>query len=114
MYPEQFWLLKKGDVIKMAKSGVHRKILAISSNNGKDTTFITLKKIAPSWTRHDYTIYCSNEAQNFLPVKVKNTKIWKLKKDMIIERRKAIIKQYIRDEIERLEGRLACLKAKRV
>lgn len=111
MYPEQFYLLEKGDIIRQVRSKSIRKVLAVSKRHG-ETYFIELEKLKPSWTRSYTTTYSANEADNFVPIKVKNKKIWGLTYEAVLAQRIRTFEHYKNVQIKFLKKRLAKLKAK--
>jgi hypothetical protein len=88
MYPEQFWLLRVGDIIKSSRpnSNTYRRIERVSTHEGR-TTMIELVKIRPSWTSSPYTLYGTSDAQGFVPVKVKNEAIWDITYEQVQRKR---------------------------
>lgn len=88
MYPEQFYLLQKGDVIKMVRSGSYRIIERIHSHSDDDSTYmIELLKLRPSWTNSKTAWYCASDAAMFAPIRVKNEKIWNITYEKVVTER---------------------------
>lgn len=112
MYPEQFALLEKGDIIK-GRGGDLRIVQQTGptwcrgGNRGsKETYFIHLLKLRPSWTKGSYTTYCIGDSFNFQPVKVKNRKIWDLDYEAVQKLRRQKYEVYKKKKIKELEKQL--------
>ena len=111
MYPEQFYLLRKGDIIRMRRSKAPRKILSVSQSFGQ-TRYIELEKIRPSWTSHPTCLYDANCAREFIPLKVKDKRIWTLTYEVVLAQRIRAFNHFRNLELRRLTKRLEQLKAK--
>lgn len=104
MYPEQFELLRAGDVIK-SKSGTLRIIEKVSQSHiTKDgrTYTIYLPKLVSSWTRGNLTAISIGDSGRFQPIKVQNEEIWKWDRDKVLKTRRQIKTQYL----ERKQGEI--------
>lgn len=109
--PEQFYLLEKGDIIKGTKPhAAPRMILRVSKRYGK-TYYVELLKLRPSWTKHHTTLYCAGDSFQFLPVKVRDKRIWDMTYDKLMARRKKIYKNHARKLIRRAEQRIRNLRS---
>lgn len=107
MLPEQFYLLKEGDIIRGTKPhSAHRIILRIGKGREGQTCFIELLKLRPSWTNHPNTLYCASDAAHFLPVVVQDSRIWDFDfKTVMLQRNLAYqkrMKQKITDQYQKL------------
>lgn len=93
MYPEQFELLQKGDIIRGAKPKSKYRIIQKVIQREGYTYMIELVKLHPSWTRGNTTLYCASDAVNFLPIRVADERIWDMTREGILgARRKAMAK----------------------
>lgn len=119
MYPEQFELLQKGDVIK-GRGGDLRIIQEVGPTwcrrmknqklDPKKTYFIHLLKLRPSWTKSEYTTYCIGDADFFQPIKVKNQKIWSLGHNTVSKLRTEKYEQYKKERVKLLEEQIKKLQ----
>ncbi len=112
MYPEQFYLLRKGDIVRMVRSKHPRKILRVSKYGG-ETHFIELERIGYSWTMRPTVLYDANNAPDFLPLKVKDERIWDLTYEVIIKQRERAYRHFANLTIRRALKRVRQLKVKR-
>jgi hypothetical protein len=111
MYPEQFYLLEKGDIIKMVRSGSLRMVEEIHKRKDSDKTYmIELLKMRPSWTRDSNTWYCASDAFMFKPVRVKNELIYEMSYERIISNRVKVYGDYYQKKLEELEQRAITLQ----
>jgi hypothetical protein len=96
MYPEQFELLQTGDIIKDRRGNLRIIERTAPSHIEKDfgkTYIIYLKKLRTSWTKGDLTAISRSDSGRFVPIKVKNKKIWEWDREKVLNERK---KNYIR------------------
>ncbi len=105
MYPEQFYLLERGDIIRGVNSKSIRKVLAIKKYFG-ETHWVELLKLHPSWTRSANTLYGANEASLFVPIKVKNPKIWELTYEVVLKQRQKHLEHYHKTLLRQMKRRL--------
>ena len=97
MYPEQFELLTKGDVVKDERDNLRIIEQVSPSHIAKDkgkTYTIYLTKLRPSWTRGNLTAISRGDSGKLRPVKVKNKKIWVWDRDRVLRTRKINYLQY--------------------
>lgn len=119
MYPEQFELLQKGDIVK-GRGGDLRIIQEVGPtwcrraknqhHDPKKTYFIKLLKLRPSWTKGEYTTYCIGDAALFRPIKVKNEKIWNLGHNSVTALRLKKYEQYKKEKVRLLEEQIIKLQ----
>lgn len=112
MYPEQFYLLQKGDVVRMVRSRAPRLILGVSRYHG-ETRYIELQKLRPSWTRGNTTLMDANNADLILPVKVRDGRIWDLTYEVIIRQREKAYRHFANLAIRRALKRVQKLTVKK-
>lgn len=103
---EQFWLLQKGDVIRGVKHGSpYRLILRVSKNDKGKTTFVEMEKLKRSWTNGNTTLYCSSEAGQFLPVKVKDERIYDMTYESVMRTRRRKYRLHYRRLADQAKGK---------
>lgn len=112
MYPEQFYLLRKGDFVRMVRSKQPRKILSVSIYHG-ETHYIELEKLRPSWTRGNTMLMDANNADQILPLRVKDERIWDLTYEVIIKQREKAYRHFANLAIKKALKRVRQLKVKR-
>jgi len=112
MYPEQFALLERGDIIR-GRGGDLRIVQTAGptwcrgkEKDHKETYFIHLLKLRPSWTKGEYTTYCIGDSSNFQPVKVRNQKIWKFDYETIQKLRREKYETYKKKKIKELQKQM--------
>jgi len=112
MYPEQFALLERGDIIR-GRGGDLRIIQKAGptwcggkEKNRKETYFIQLLKLRPSWTEGEYTTYCIGDSFNFQPVRVRNQKIWKFDYEAVQKLRREKYEVYKKKKIKELQKQM--------
>ena len=107
MVPEQFYLLQEGDVIRMNKpNGAHRIIERIHRGKRGETYGITLLKLQRSRYPNPYTQYGPGDAQQFLPVKVKDERIWEITYESAMAARREALRRQARQKIREHYKRL--------
>lgn len=112
MYPEQFYLLEEGDIIKMVRSGSLRMVEKVHKSDivYGETYMIELLKMRPSWTKGKNAWYCASDAFMFKPVKVKNDLIWKMTYEKVIRNRVNIYGDYYQRQLDKLEQKANTLR----
>lgn len=108
--PEQFWLLQKGDIIRRVNSKTYRMILECSKNRKGRMYYATLQRVGYSWTGQPTISISSNESANFLPVKVKNKRIYSLTFSVIMAKRKKVYEKAMQQKLIEAQNKLQVFK----
>lgn len=111
MYPEQFYLLEKGDIVRNVGSKSPRKILKVTKR-GDETYYIEMQKLRPSWTRSPNMLMDANCAHLIVPIKVRNKRIWDLTHEVIVKQRERAYKHFATLQIRKMLKRIKKLRVK--